>query len=65
MNEKRCYTVAEIQEILGVGRQSVYSLLKRKEFSWVQLDSAGQRNLPDLKGKFRPVAGSSGKSVTS
>lgn len=39
MNEKRCYTVAEIQEILGVGRQSVYSLLKRKEFSWVQLDS--------------------------
>lgn len=43
MNEKRCYTVAEIQEILGVGRQSVYSLLKRKEFSWTAEFTGSQR----------------------
>ena len=35
MNEKRCYTVKELQEILGVSRPSVYELLKRKEFKWV------------------------------
>ena len=28
MAEKRCYTVAELQEILGVSRPTVYSLLK-------------------------------------
>ena len=28
MNEKRCYTVAEIQEILGCGRQAVVSLIE-------------------------------------
>lgn len=39
MSEKRCYSVAEIQKILGVGRQSVVSLLKRREFSWVKLTS--------------------------
>ena len=39
--------------------------LQPPEEKRVQLGSAGQRNLPDLKGKFRPVAGSSGKSVTS
>ena len=38
MAEKRCYTVAELQEILGVSRPTVYSLLKRNEFRWIQLD---------------------------
>ena len=32
MAEKRCYTVKELQEILGVSRPSVYELLKRNEF---------------------------------
>ena len=31
-NEKRCYTVKELQEILDVSRPTVYELLKRKEF---------------------------------
>lgn len=31
-NEKRCYTVKELQEILDVSRPTVYDLLKRKEF---------------------------------
>lgn len=35
MIEKRCYTVKELQEILGVSRPSVYELLKLKEFRWI------------------------------
>lgn len=35
--EKRSYTVKEIQDILGISRKTVYDLLKRKEFKWVQL----------------------------
>lgn len=35
MNEKRIYTVKEVQEILGISKPTVYELLKRKEFSWV------------------------------
>jgi len=33
--EKRSYNVKELQEILNISRQSVYELLKRKEFRWV------------------------------
>ena len=33
----RCYTVQDLQDILGVGRKSVYSLLKRNEFRWIQV----------------------------
>ena len=32
MTEKRCYTVKELQEILGVSRPVVYDLLKKNEF---------------------------------
>ena len=28
--DKRCYSVAELQEILGVSRQCIYELLKKK-----------------------------------
>ena len=35
--EKRCYTVKEIQEILGVSRPTVYELLKKNEFRWIQI----------------------------
>ena len=34
---KRCYTVNEISEILGISRPTVYTLLKQKEFRWVQI----------------------------
>ena len=34
MSEKRCYTVKDLQEILGVSRPSVYDLLKKNEFRW-------------------------------
>lgn len=35
--EKRCYTVKEIQEILGIRRPTVYELLKKNEFRWIQI----------------------------
>ncbi len=35
--EKRCYTVKEIQDILGISRPTVYELLKKNEFRWVQI----------------------------
>lgn len=43
MAEKRCYTVQELQEILGVSRPTDYNLLKRNEFRWIQLDGGKYR----------------------
>ena len=43
MAEKRCYTVKDIQEILEISRPTVYNLLKRKEFQWIQLDNGAYR----------------------
>ena len=37
MEEKRGYTVKELQEILGISRPTVYELLKRNEFRWIQI----------------------------
>ena len=37
MEEKRCYTVKELQEILGISRLTVYELLKKHEFRWIQI----------------------------
>ena len=38
----RCYTVQNLQDILGVSRGSVYRLLKRNEFRWIRI-STGYR----------------------
>ena len=37
MNDTRCYTVTEVQKMLGVSRKVVYELLKRNEFRSVQV----------------------------
>ena len=40
-NNKKSYTVAEVQQILGVGRQAVYKLIKKgcfKAVSYTHLD---------------------------
>ncbi len=37
--EKRCYTVDEIQAILGICRKNTYALLKKKEFRWFKVGS--------------------------
>ena len=33
----RCYTVQDLQDILGVGSKSVYGLLQRNEFRWIRV----------------------------
>ncbi len=38
-SENRCYTVQDLQDILGVGRKSVYSLLKRNKIHWFRVGS--------------------------
>ena len=35
--EKRCYTVKDLQEILEISRPTVYELLKRHEVRWIQV----------------------------
>ena len=35
--EKRCYTVKEVQKMLGISRPTVYELLKKNEFRWIQI----------------------------
>lgn len=37
MEEKRVYRVYEIQEILGIGQNTAYTLVRRKEFRSVQI----------------------------
>ena len=34
--EKRCYTVKEVQEMLGISRPTVYELLKKNDLRWIQ-----------------------------
>ena len=38
MSEKRCYTVQELQEILGVSRPTIYNLLKKNQMEAVIVD---------------------------
>lgn len=40
MENKRIYTVEEIQEILGVCKSSAYALVKKGEFSCVKIGSS-------------------------
>ena len=35
---KKCYTVAEVQKILGISRQAVYQLIYQEKFKTVLLD---------------------------
>ena len=34
---KRCYSVSDLQEMLGISKPAVYELVKRKEFRWVMI----------------------------
>lgn len=34
---KRCYTVKEVQDMLGISRPTVYELLRKNEFRWLQI----------------------------
>ncbi|MBQ6408963.1 MAG: helix-turn-helix domain-containing protein [Butyrivibrio sp.] len=43
MIQQRCYTVKDLQTILGVSRGTVYQLMKRKEFRWFQIGNGRYR----------------------
>ena len=35
--EKKTYTVAEVQTMLSCGRETVYELLRKREFRWFRI----------------------------
>ena len=41
--DKKTCTVMEIQEILGISRPTVYNLLKKREFRWIQVGGGKYR----------------------
>lgn len=51
--ERRCYTVDELMEILGVGRKAVYSLIHQKVFP---TNKDQQRGLSDSQGELPCLA---------
>lgn len=40
----RCYTVKDLQQILGISRTAVYELLGQKQFRWLLI--AGKYRIP-------------------
>ena len=42
--ERHCYTVEEVMEVLGVGRKTVYSLIRKKAFPAVRIGGVGYRS---------------------
>lgn len=48
--EKRCYTVKEIQDILGISRPTVYELLKKNEFLWIQIGTKSRISKKSFDG---------------
>ena len=48
MSEKKCYTVQELQEILGVSRPTIYNLLKKG----IPVDPVGWRKYRISKKSF-------------
>ena len=51
MSEKRCYTVQELQEILGVSRPTVYNLLKKTDRYWLVHKNVFESK--EIAGKIR------------
>lgn len=43
MQEKGCYTVDELMDILCVGRKAIYSLIHKKAFPALRIGSVGYR----------------------
>lgn len=42
-DEKLFYSVAEVQQLLGISRPTVYNLIRRKEFKWITVGKKGYR----------------------
>lgn len=37
MQGKRCYSVSDLQKMLGISKPAIYELIKRREFHWVMI----------------------------
>lgn len=45
---KRCYTVKELQDILGISRPTAYELLKKNEFRWIKIGTKYRISKPSF-----------------
>ena len=45
---KMCYSIAEIELILGISRPSVIKLLKRNEFKWFKVGTVYRISKPSF-----------------
>ena len=48
MSEKRCYTVQELQEILGVSRSTIYNLLNADKHSPASSAQSTKRRITEI-----------------
>ena len=46
---KMCYSIAEVELILGVSRPSVITLLKRNEFKWFKVGTVYRTSKPSFE----------------
>ena len=63
MEEKRCYTVKDLQDILGISRPTVYELLKKNEFRWIQIGTKYRISKKSFDEWRRAGAGIKGKII--
>ena len=45
--ERGCYTVDDLAQILGVGHKAIYTLIHKKAFPAIRISSIGYRNPKD------------------
>ena len=49
ITEKRCYTVEDLQIILGISRGTVYKLLEQQEFRWFKIGTVYRISKPSFE----------------
>lgn len=53
ITEKRCYTVEDLQIILGISRGTVYKLLEQQEFRWFKIGL--RTSITDIRSLIKTV----------
>lgn len=65
ITEKRCYTVEDLQIILGISRGTVYKLLEQKEFRRMRIGTAYRISKKALMRGWMKISELSSRSVAS
>ncbi len=52
---KRCYSIAEVELILGISRPSVIKLLKRNEFKWFKVGTVYRISKPSFEAWLNKI----------